>query len=270
MNAITKALREIHFRIPNEVLREVFQPKTYTFRADPISVDEQIMNTVILARVMDDCDMVGGTETLLPLGPVPYERVENYAMVFRIPKDMTQGRRIVNVLSLNYLAPGSAITDNFTSTYTQCGVTAPLIAGQAMMNAMTPPTIASTARVQLIGENVVMVYESFISPGSGFLRVKLGYDENLSGIQVQSIPKFSKLVELAVKSYIYNNYSIFLDKGRIQGGFEIGRFKEFVDSYADAEQMYQDYLQGPWAQTAFANDRETYERFIKLSIGGFR
>jgi hypothetical protein len=43
-----------------------------------------------------------------------------------------------------------------------------------------------------------------------------------------------------------------------------------VDSYADAEQMYQDYLQGPWAQTAYANDRESYERLLKLSIGGFR
>ena len=61
-----------------------------------------------------------------------------------------------------------------------------------------------------------------------------------------------------------------MDKGRLEGGAELGRFREVIDSYSDAEEQYQDYLLNTWQKVAFMNDRESYERFTKMMIGAYR
>ena len=272
MNPITKALSDVSFRIPREILIEVFAPKTYLWRDQPINYEEQIRNIVIRSRVMMDCDLVGGTEVFIPLWDVPSQTIatDRLITVYHIPKNKTQNRTITSVLSLSYVNGQSSSYMNATASFDPCSVTDTGLAGKAMMDAASSLPMPSSAKVQLIGENTVMVKDTVLPSGAGLLRCILANDENFSHLQVRSFPAFSRLCELAVKAYIYNNYSIILDRGRIEGGAEIGRFKEIVDSYADAEEMYQDYLMNTWQKVAFMNDRESFERLMKTMIGTYR
>ena len=239
-------------------------------RDTPVTMDEQIINQVIRPRVMVDCDLVGGTEALVSLEGLSPEITDRFVMVFHIPKDRTQGRSITSVLSLSYLNASAAQQLTSQGNYLPCSVTPSLVAGKAVMDAMNLQPVPSSARVQLVAENTVMIREVQAITGTGLLRCILGNDENFSHLQMRSIPYFCKLCELAVKAYIHNEYTIKLDKARIEGGFELGRFKEVVDMYADSEQQYEEYLLGTWQRVAFMNDRESHERLIRTMLGGFR
>ena len=72
---------------------------------------------------------------------------------------------------------------------------------------------------------------------------------------------------MAVKSYIYNKLIVRLDAGEIFGGAQLGVFKTLIESYADSEANYKDYLEQKWAKITFMNDHVTHRRFLRLQIG---
>ena len=267
MGPLSKCIDEVKFRIPRAILEAVFIKRAQHWRLTPASLDEHILNEVVRPRVLVDCNLVGGTEVFIPLDGVPLERGNDYTTVYRIPKDKTQGRSIMSVLNITFSDPTKV------SSY---GVAAGahnsimMQAGQAVMDAMGSMPVTSTAYVQLIGENVVMVRDTVVLPANIYLRCLLENDENMSHLQLKSYRDFSKLVEYAVKAYIYNEYVIPMDMGELYGGQALGRFKEIIDSYADAEELYQDFLRDKWQKISLMNDRESYTRHIRLMMGGFR
>lgn len=270
MNAIKKALDELKYRVPKEILDQVFREKSFNYRTAPVSVDEQVLSLVIKPRVLVDCNLVGGTEAFISLEGVPGDTVEPYVTVYHIPKEVTQGRSIMSVLSVNYMSPSMSALAPAIQGFKPCSVGPVMLAGQAMMDAMSPMPNTSTAKVQLISENTIMIRDTAPPVGYAYVRCVLANDENLSHIQMRSIPDFCKLVELACKSYIHNTYIITLDRGQLYGGHDIGKFKEIIEGYADSEEMYQDFLKNKWQAISFMNDRESFERFTKLMIGSHR
>jgi hypothetical protein len=105
---------------------------------------------------------------------------------------------------------------------------------------------------------------------NGHLRCILANDEDYNNLQMRSVLAFCKLVELAVKAYIYNEYIVRIDMAFLSGGQEIGRFKEVVDTYSDSELAYEEYLKNVWTKVAFMNDPETFTKLLKLQIGAYR
>lgn len=267
MGPLSKCIDEVKFRIPRAILEAVFIKRAQHWRLTPASLDEHILNEVVRPRVLVDCNLVGGTEVFIPLDGVPLERGNDYTTVYRIPKDKTQGRSIMSVLNITFSDPTKV------SSY---GVAAGahnsilMQAGQAVMDAMGSMPVTSTAYVQLIGENVVMVRDTVVLPANIYLRCLLENDENMSHLQLKSYRDFSKLVEYAVKAYIYNEYVIPMDMGELYGGQALGRFKEIIDSYADAEELYQNFITEKWQKISLMNDREQWTRFLRLGMGGFR
>jgi hypothetical protein len=267
MNPITKALDEVMFRIPREILKVVFQEPYQQFRDLPSDIKERIRFMVLAPRVLVDCNLVNGVETRIDLSDVPRETVENgYVTVFQIPKTKTNGRAILSVFDVTY-----GYLANLQSGYggnygTGRGSPALSMASQVMEAQLRTGNIG-TARVELIGENVVMVQDAMILPQNMYLRCSLENDENLSNIQARSYLAFARLVELAVKSFIYNSYIIQLDMGELRGGVQVGKFKEIVEGYSDAEMMYREYLDETWAKVAFMNDPESMTRYISLISG---
>lgn len=270
MNAIIKAIDDVKYKIPRQILEEVFTKRTYRWRDAPISMDEQIINQVINPRVLVDCNLVGGTEVLIDLSGLQGEIVDNYSTVYVIPKDRTQGRSINSVLNIGYGSIASASAFNNGGQFNPCSVTPITQGAQSLMTSMSPVPMVSSAKIQIIGENVIMVRDVSPPMSYSFLRCILSNDETLSHIQLRSYPKFSKLVEFAVKSFIYNKLIIDIDQAFLSGGQSLGRFKDVVDSYSDYEQMYQDYLQNTWTKVSFMNDRESNDRLLKTMIGGAR
>lgn len=270
MNPISKALDEITFRIPREILQVVFIDPYQRYRDMPSSdIKERIRFLVLQQRVLVDCNLVGGVEVRIPLDDVPSETVDGgYTTVFRVPKTKTNGRSISTVFDVTY---GDLYnTQSGSGVYSYSRTSPALQVASAVMEAGLRTPYVGSARVDLIGENVVMVQDSIILPQNLYLRCALENDDTLSNIKARSYPVFSKLVELAVKSYVYNTYAIRLDMGELQAGVQVGKFKEIVESYSDAETMYQEFLTEKWAKVAFMNDQESVHRFVSLLIGGTR
>lgn len=271
--ALSKALDEISFRIPKPILDAVFIQRENNYRNTPVSIDEMLLVKVIRPRVLVDCNLVGGTEVSIALSNVPTTRSEDYTVaapyttVYRIPKSMTQGRSITSVLNIMFSNSPMASTyggmgGNQNSTM--------MNAGSAVMDAMGSIPMTSTANIQLIGENVVMVRDNVLLPVNIYLRCVLANDENMSHLQLKSYRAFADLAVLAVKAYIYNSYIIQMDLGELHGGQQLGRFKEIIDNYADAEELYGVYITEKWQKISFMNDRESMTRFMKLLTGGHR
>lgn len=267
MLALAKLLDEVKYRIPRAILDIVFVPRNIRWRQVPPSMDEQIMALVIRPRVLVDCNLVGGTEAFISLNNAHAERADYNTTIYRIPKTLTNGRSINSVLNITFSDPNRMSSFGVAA---QQQSTTMLQLGSGVMDTHSAIPITSSARVQLIGENVVMVRDSVIIPPNSYLRCILANDENMSHIQTRSYPHFSNLGVLAVKAYIYNEYIIQLDVGQLLGGMSIGKFKEIIDSYADSEELYQLYLKEKWTKVAYMNDLTTNERFLRTIISGNR
>lgn len=277
MSAINYAIDQIKHRIPKAILEKTFINRTSDWRSTVNSnIDEQIVAKVIRARVLVDCNLVGGTEALIPLEGLPYDKPNDYTTVIHIPKNRTQGRSINSVLHLAFLSQSLVASYASTSSvggngqYTSGENSALMGAAVGAMAAMDKIPVTSSANVQLISENTIMVKDVITIPGNGYLRCILANDENLNHIQPRTYPSFSKLVEYAVKAYIYNELIIQLGEAELMGGQSLGIFKSIVDGYSDAEQNYEDYLRDKWEATAFANDFSQMRRLVKLTLGSHR
>jgi len=276
LNPLAKAIDEVKRRIPREILNIVFQQPTSImgqsmpgWNRPPTSIDESLLTQVIRPRVLIDCNIVGGTEVMVPLNGIASmsDPAFDYIKYYDIPKRLTQGRSIVSVINVTYadatkLAAygGSGTVNNSAMMYT----------GQAMIDAYGTIPVVSTAYAQLVGENVVMVKDSTILPPNVSLRCIVADDPDMAHLQIRSLHPFCKLVELAVKAHIYNEYVVQLDIGQIYAGQNIGRIREIIDSYADANDLYETYLKEKWMKIARMNDRESWQRDIKFPMGGMR
>ena len=67
MSPIQKAVQDITFKIPQEILRQVFIDKRFSTVNYPVSIESQIIAKVVRPRVLVDCNLVGGMQVELSL-----------------------------------------------------------------------------------------------------------------------------------------------------------------------------------------------------------
>lgn len=267
MNALQTALKRLYYKIPKRILEVGF------LEQDPrlnrmTSLDSRIMVNVIRGRVLMDINLVGGIEIRIPLSKCDLVAVDNNIYTISVPKTVTNGKSIVSVLSLlaNNIYTQDAIVGGNLVNYGSLSMSPIMSAGLNMMNAMSTEYIAQTSRLELLGENLILVQEPSITLVEGLLKVKVANSANLENINPRNYIAFSELVTLAVKSYIYNNVIIELDRGYIVGGQELSIIKDKIEEYADAESMYEEYLTTKWAKIALLNDRTSLAGKIKAMI----
>lgn len=264
MGALQKAIQDVKFAIPREILEEVFIRKEFNRTPMPVSLDAMIREKVINERVIPDCNLAGGNMIEIPLDNVPAEQIDTARYIYRIPANLTQNRKISRVVSLT-IGPSNTMNNSYMGVN---GYSQILDAAQGMMNAQMGIPIVSTAYIRLVGDNVLLVSDVLSMPRTCFLRCYLEYDDEFNTLQPTTYRPFSKLVELATKAYIYNNQVIPTGMNRLVGGMELGRYREIVDSYSDANQMYLDYIDEVWQKVMFMDDRKGYERSLRLVTGG--
>ncbi len=259
MMAIKKALTELSFRIPPQILKAVFLEHNKQHFRKPLSLDEVIMSRVIRPRVMVDCDITGGVDSFISLNNLPYEAVAPATWVMHIPKDRTQDRSIISVQGISFVLP-------YTNYF--AGIPGGMMqAAAAVMTSHTPPPVNYISSVELITENTISITCLTALQANMYLQCVLGSDENLSHLKMRFYRNFSRLVELAVKAYIYNEYILEIDMAELHGGESIGRFKDIVDGWNDAEQEYQLYLDEKWKKLMVLNDDAARKRYITSLIG---
>ncbi len=256
MNAITKALEDLHYKVPTEILNIAFRENSEIVNAI-IPLEERITAQVIRRRVLVDLNLVGGTEIRIDTGQCYLQAVNYNEFTIQVPKAVTGGKSIVSVLSL--VANSMLAASDTAYSIPQQTENAML----KMYNNLASANVIQTTRLELIGENMVLVQDPNLSLVNSILRCTVENNSNLENISPRSYLDISELVSLAVKSYIYSRLKVKLDQGYIYYGHELGVITEIVDSYADAEQMYTDLVKTRIRKILFMNNRESMNRLIK-------
>lgn len=269
MNAIQKAIKDIRNHIPREILERTFMTQNISafggrHSFQPLSLDQRIREAVIDAQVLPDCHLVGGTEVTVPLQNVQPEYINSYNLVYHVPKHLTQQRSIIRVLHITFGDGGIAGSMNLGLQ----GSSALLDKAQGLIQSRMPIPIVSTANIELIGENVVLVRENIAMPGNPYLRCVIATDSELNHLLPAAVLAFGKLCVLACKAYIYNSLAISMDQAQLSGGMALGRFREIVDSYSDAMEQYDTMFEERWRKIALLADPTAHLRHLKMITGG--
>lgn len=273
MNLVTKAVRDAQWAIPREILRVAYLDSSIShalsrYHQSPISLDEAIKDTTIVPRVIVDCNVVGGQTVVIDVrGLVPME-VDNHNYIYQIPADRVGNRTILSVLSGSYYQSGLLSANAYGSVpamIPRAGSELTSTNAKAFDSRGNLPVL-STSDCKVVGHNVIMVRNQLRTPGIVQFRCIVEHEESLGDISILASPQFSKLCTFAVKSFIYNELVIGLDRGRIERGHEIGAFKSIVDGYSDAEENYWTYLTEEWAGVAIHSDRLTYNDLLAIQI----
>lgn len=263
MNPIQKAIADVKFKIPYDILNAAFVQREFGQRPNVVNIDAIIRDVIIERKVRPDCNLMGGTQVEIYMGDLKPEYLDPYTVIYRIPKEKTQNRSITRVLSISM----GSINHTGTPTYGTQGYSNVLSAAESVMASFEPVPLVSTANLSLIAENTVMVQDTITFPVNSYLRCYVENDENFSQLRAMTYIKFSRLVELAVKAYIFNKLALPMGQAQLVGGQELGRFREIVDGYADAAEMYDTFLQETWAKTALMDDTRSRERHLRLLVG---
>jgi hypothetical protein len=199
---------------------------------------------------------------LIYLGDHIRTRVEicgNDQFIVKVPKELTNGRSIVSVLNL-------ISNDNFNSN-SGIGMVDTQEVFTKMANNLGSVIIAQTTRLELIADNTILVSEPSVYLLNCYLRCVIENDDNMGNLNPRSYIAFSRLVELAVKSYIYNYMVVKMDRAQLYNGHELGSIKDVIDGYSDSESMYREYLREDWRKVAFLNNSLSTENYITSMFG---
>lgn len=268
MNPVNYILSQIKFSIPAEILRAAFYNRGFGRNVLPTNVDELIRERVIEGRVRLDCDMVGGTETVVPIYDLPYDTWDPYRFCYRIPLDRTNGRHITRCVGVMYGSAGFYGANS--GAYPGVGYSQTMDAAAGIMAANGAiPDMASTD-VQLIGPNTILISNVQVYSGQLHLRCYVENDADFANLRSTAQHRFAELCVLAVKAHIYNTLKVPMDMGELVGGMTLGSFKEIIDSYSDANQLYQDFLLNKWKRIAILNDPMAKRRHVRVLMGGHR
>lgn len=276
MGAIEKALAEIGFQIPQQILQKVFTP-VYNAHGNrglylnQSSIDAQIRQLVIDARCTVDSNLIGADEVHIPLEGLPFEHIDRYAGVMHIPKERTNDRDIIVPLALIYgNSTYSGATTPASVPHSSSLTTRNSIAQGAKraMEAMAPMPEVQNAWCSLIGPNTIAIEGYVPQISRGWLRALVSFDSGLSTLPPAYWNSFAKLCVLATKSYIYNFYRIDLDQGELASGRELGTFREIIDRYEISEEEYQEYRSTTWSAHLRLASPTKKNRYVKWLTGG--
>lgn len=270
MGILQKAIEELKYRIPFNILTAAFNDHNeQAWRRAPVSLDELIMTKVIRPRVIVDTNLVGGETVMVPLDGLMPLYVDNYTRVVEIPGDRINHRNIMTVLSAHYLPYGFSF-NNMNAPTAMAGygsVNDITSAAQRVNNSIANVPALSSAMTQLVSTNTVLIRDKLYISNVYSIRCVVANDENLENINPRNWHVFCKLCELAVKSYIYNSLILQIGSAYLSGGQELGIFRDIVDSYQNAQELYEIELREKWGKiNIYFNNTEEYSKFIRMQI----
>ncbi len=271
MNILIKILDEIKSTIPPAILRIAFNDDiNYNIRRAPFSVDHEIKTKVLMARFFIDCNIVGGQEAIINISDLQPEFMDMFSMVYTIPPERLNYKSIMSVLSVGFMPyPNSLNVFGNTSVATIPNASLNDIGNAASLVMDSHGNIpdVSTSRVDLIGDNVVMIRNNQRISAAYQLRCIMANESEMQNFNPRYAKRIAYGATLCVKSYMYNKLRIDLDRGFLSGGQELGYIKEYIESLADSETLYDEFIRTVMSQISLMNNSVEHQRFIKLQLG---
>lgn len=262
MNPITYALGNLKFHISKEILNIAFKEYQTLISSNVTSIHEIITNEIIRKKVLVDCNIVSCEEVDIFLDKCDVRHIyEQNETVIKVPKELTGNRSIIDPLSLvlnTYIAGNGMLTGG---TSNQLGNL------QKLTAAHTGPDVIQTSKMQMIGENTILVQSSTALFSNGILRVSIENSSNLDNIGSRFNLVFSKLVTQCIKMFIYNDMLVKLNEGYLYGGHELSVVNEIINGWSDYESMYYETLTKEWSKCQFLNSEKAMTSYIGMMLG---
>lgn len=274
MNPIQYALRQVARRIPPPILKAMFVDtinRNHTWgrvHAPTLSVDHQIRDKVIEQGVLIDINLISGQRDLIKISglPVTGQGQGDFSQVIHVPKDRTNGRSIIAVYHIVIGSSTGAMGAAFNVAYDGAASTLGE-AAKAVQQSRSPIPVVSDGNLSLIAENTIAVRTPIRQTGPAWLDCLLEHNSQLSNVVPGAYRNFADLVVACTKAYIYNNIIIPMDEAELVGGMALGQFKSIIDSYADAEELYQEQLH-IWENVSIMSDPVQHLDLIQSQMGG--
>jgi hypothetical protein len=241
MNAIDSAMRYIRARVPKQIMEAAFiSVEQRTFKTTT-SLEKEITDKIIKDFVLDDLNQLGQIVDI-QLNAIPMETVDFFTRVYHIPETHTEGRPITaahimarTITTGQHGMPPTSLYYN-GSTSSVLNAVASVVASHSTV----PSTV--TPDVSVLGPNVIEVRDPGQFTSQMTVRCRMGFHDTLGEIKPPFYSVFGELVLYAVQRYIYLNMSMELDLTRLEYGYDFGVFKERVESYSDASELYDEQL----------------------------
>jgi len=252
MNAIQYSINSVLHRINRTVLEMVFTNDMFVNN----SLEDKIYNRVIKSRVLPDLDVTGGIMITLPLSRCNIVSQSDTYSVYQIPASLRDNKPIMSALSM--ISVQGYYMEHYSSL-------AEMMSGRvAQRNEIIP--IHSTARLEVISDDTVIVHDYIIDPTIYSMRIVVANDPYLNNLHTRFYPDFGELVVLAVKAYIYNQLEINLDKGFIVSGHRLDNIQRIVERWESADEKYMELIKTKWYKLQFMNRTESMKRMVSWMI----
>jgi phenolic acid decarboxylase len=275
INAVKEGINYVLRNIPDLVIKYAYE-KTYPqyVRKVNTTIQEFILTKIVNGIVINDYDILGVVEEVIPLANLQSEYLEIEGelnnntlrpIVVYIPRKYTQGRRITsvsNTLAMTNFSPYEA-GGLFGSSNLPCNTSA-LTIGAANIVRKSVGELnmgALNTRVELIGPNAVLIEGINNITLNQAITCTFSGDECLSHLRGTGILIFRELCLEAAKGYIWRKCIVELDEGEIKQGVNIGTLKNIIEEYRDSFEIYNSMLKEKFIRVAFMNDTNKQRRW---------
>lgn len=256
--ATSYAIRRIKSRISRRVLEIGLRQYTPHFKRNA-GLNELIRSNILINQVYKDISVLSNIEKSIPIdkGIVTEIGDEGFEYILEFGEDVLE-KEIVNVKSVS--GPNHMATRFNRPIGNLANNVSKLLPDEMPLQV--------ECDVDIIGRNIFLIrMEEGQFPYSGFLNCNLSSGETFSHIPPRYHEEFSKLCLFCCRAIIYNNLNEELDDGYIEGGFNINKIRESVESYADAEDRYSELLE-EWSKYEFLFSSKQNEALIRGQIAG--
>ncbi|QVW55196.1 hypothetical protein pEaSNUABM29_00152 [Erwinia phage pEa_SNUABM_29] len=269
MNVIDYCLRKIRRDIPEPILRAAFVPDNLKLLGIASSVDDQVQQKVIREYLIPEVSRLGQYQEV-DLEGIPWDNdtQDYFSRIYYLDDIKTGGRPILDAHIAVTPVAGQAYTLPPAGSYLDGATSGVLASTQQVVDSQSAfPRIASP-EVDVLGPNTIRIKDPGMFVYSTKLAVKYELSPELNEIKPAFYPLVADLAVFATKQYIYNKLIFDMDSGKLENGMEFGAFKNVIENYSDAGQMFDDSV--PKLQRGLVHNDNIGNRWNYMSGGRFK
>ena len=261
MAILVNAAIDAKFKFDREALEIVFLdlPRQSFNLLRNVTIESQIIDTVLIPRVLKDCNLVGGEILRIDLRKTNIS-LEDQGVVIHVPKHVINNRKIMSV-------HGVTMSDDFVYRHRDEYI---YEQGNSLGRDFDIDGInLAFTRSRLIGNNTILVEGitqiNFLP--NIIIELMVTNSNRLGNIDGAYYSVFSEMANHAVGSYIYLMLRRAVNQYSIKGGSTYDGIKEIISELGDEEEKYVDMRDNVWPKVSRLSDTESYNRQIRLSVG---
>lgn len=269
-NVVNMLLRDLYHKIPKEILIEGFRDLNSKTNK---TLDALIRENIIIDIVLANCNLFAGQIKSIILyerygkrveDPMLYMTMNTNFGVYQIPPEARENRPITSVLDISY--PTTLALHGTFPNMVASGRSVANRVDEALMSFTQNPVYNTPTPLLIDGDAGIIQ----LSPPASLhvdwiLSCMLAYDKEFNNISLNMIPALKMMVEYATKAFIYNELFIRMNQGYLQGGLQLEAIRSTIESYADANEKFEEALTKFRGAATFS--KEQLPSMLSLMLG---